>query len=463
MKNVSVGEMTNVAVTNGDVDMSFPHDVTVNFASSTGIFCFHALASTDGSVNASCVANTLAPVSNVSTSTATTYCTGKITLCTSTCGLSTPKTVSVVVTSGALWATSFIPSNTSAFRNANSNATVVPGFSLLPSDWFSFDKESMTQLQLAQQYLNMNTVQNVLMPLRLTGVFQDQALMMYATNGALIQIEAYYLAAYSGYLLWPVCMNYQLHPLASYCPPQVNPLQSGGNYYDSPTFFASASTYIRSVLSTGSSSLLAVIESNFPAISNEYAFSSRSKSATQTPVHGQNMYLIVAVWFAYALASLLGVVLIFIIGRVVQEVAREWVERENMTIRWANMRNKVDNPDMLLDYGETQKERIELAAASNTDVTLPTIGQLPDVLIQFAKKSLGSSLRMFLKSPAFTNLTWEGNQLTMSEFGAAYDQFCVQEALDEEQLWDNADADRIFKDFALKIEKNSGGMFCLSP
>ncbi len=40
--SVRVGlNRSTVNVTNGDIDMSFPQDVSVNFFSNTGLFCFH--------------------------------------------------------------------------------------------------------------------------------------------------------------------------------------------------------------------------------------------------------------------------------------------------------------------------------------------------------------------------------------------------------------------------------------
>jgi hypothetical protein len=74
---------SSIAVSNGDVDVSFPHDVTINFASNTGLFCFHATASYGGLTNASCAAgmtvgsvNTAVNASGVASPTVS--CTGQV-------------------------------------------------------------------------------------------------------------------------------------------------------------------------------------------------------------------------------------------------------------------------------------------------------------------------------------------------------------------------------------------------
>ena len=43
-----------------------------------------------------------------------------------------------------------------------------------------------------------NSIKNLLFPIRMSGIYGHQALMMHSSNMAFIQVEAYYLGAFSG-------------------------------------------------------------------------------------------------------------------------------------------------------------------------------------------------------------------------------------------------------------------------
>jgi hypothetical protein len=117
----------------------------------------------------------------------------------------------------------------------------------------------------------------------------------------------------------------------------------------------------------------------------------------------------------------------------------------------------VVEPNRLSTYLERIEEESHQVDSSKFVVRLdggPVV--LPKIFLQILQKSVGSSLRRFLEQPSFTKLSWsENNTLPYPKFADAYENFCIENGLDEEMV-DSVLGVAILADFFLKVEPSSG-------